>query len=55
MSYEGTSVLPANFGLHGGEPNASVLAPRVRGLLRQLLARYGVILGFLLLWQVSST
>lgn len=55
MSYEGTSVLPANFGLQGGEPNASVLAPRVRGLLRQLLARYGVILGFLLLWQVSST
>jgi sulfonate transport system permease protein len=55
MSYEGTSVLPANFGLQGGEPNPSVLAPRVRGLLRQLLARYGVILGFLLLWQVSSS
>jgi sulfonate transport system permease protein len=55
MAYDVTSVLPAGLGLQSGEPGTSVLASRVRGLLRQFLARYGVILSFLLLWQVSST
>jgi sulfonate transport system permease protein len=55
MAYDVTSVLPAGLGLQGDGPGTSVLASRVRGLLRQFLARYGVILSFLLLWQVSST
>lgn len=55
MAFDVTSVLAAGFGLQDGEPNPSILVSRVRGLLRQFLARYGVILSFLLLWQVSST
>ena len=55
MAYDVTSVLSAGLGLQGDGPGTSVLASRVRGLLRKFLARYGVILSFLLLWQVAST
>ena len=55
MAFDVTSVLPAGLGLQGDGPGTTVLASRVRGLLRQFLARYGVILSFLLLWQVAST
>ncbi|HTO29784.1 MAG TPA: ABC transporter permease [Pararhizobium sp.] len=55
MSLDVTSILPAGLGLQGGDRTPSLLASRVRGMLRQFLARYGVILSFLILWQVSST
>lgn len=55
MSYEITSALPANFGSKTPGGNAAILASRFRGVLRLLVARYGVIITFLLLWQVSST
>lgn len=55
MSLDVTSILPAGLGLQGGDRTPSLLVSRTGGVLRQLLARYGVIVSFLVLWQVSST
>lgn len=56
MSYEINQVLPRSFGrLKNSESHISTLASQVRGVLASLLPRYGLLIGFLVFWQVSST
>ncbi|MGO6905228.1 ABC transporter permease, partial [Rhizobium ruizarguesonis] len=56
MSYEINQVLPRSFGrLKSSESNISIFASQLRGVLASLLPRYGLLIGFLVFWQVSST
>ena len=56
MSYENVNApLATDFGLGRRERHASAIAPRWRALLGTILSRYGLVLGFLGLWQFSST
>ncbi|MFB2606737.1 ABC transporter permease, partial [Rhizobium phaseoli] len=55
MAYEINQVLPRSFGrLKSGESNTPTFASHVRGVLASLLPRYGLLIAFLALWQVSS-
>ncbi len=60
MSYEHVNTsLAASFGLGRADGQASTAVPAIvsrwRALLGSIVARYGVVLGFLALWQLSST
>ncbi|SDA59305.1 ABC transporter permease [Sinorhizobium sp. NFACC03] len=60
MSYEHVNTsLAASFGLGRAEGHASTAVPAIvsrwRALLGAIVARYGVVLGFLAFWQLSST
>ena len=56
MSYENVnSTLGADFRLTNRPPAAPALATRLNAFVSPFLARYGVVLGFLALWQISST
>ncbi|KNY15472.1 ABC transporter permease [Shinella sp. SUS2] len=56
MSYENVnSTLGADFRLANRPPAAPGLATRLNALLPSFLARYGLVLAFLALWQISST
>lgn len=55
MSYQNANnTLAPDLNLVGRGGPPSSLYPRVTGLLAPVLSRYGLVLGFLLLWQVSS-
>jgi ABC-type nitrate/sulfonate/bicarbonate transport system, permease component len=55
MSYENANnTLAPDLNLVGRERPLVSLYPRVAGPLTPILSRYGLVLGFLLLWQVSS-
>lgn len=54
MSYENANhTLAPDLNLVGRGPLVS-LYPRLAGLITPILSRYGLVMGFLLLWQVSS-
>ncbi|PDT04309.1 ABC transporter permease [Rhizobium chutanense] len=56
MAYEINQTLPRSFGrLKNGESTTFLLALQLRGVLASLLPRYGLLISFLVLWQVSST
>lgn len=56
MAYEINQALPRSFGrLRSSKSNSSPLASHVRGVLAAFLPRYGLLISFLVLWQVSST
>ncbi|WP_337184488.1 ABC transporter permease [Shinella sp.] len=55
MSYENVnSTLGADFRLAARSPTASARAGRLSAALSPYVARYGLVLGFLALWQISS-
>jgi sulfonate transport system permease protein len=56
MSYENVnSTLGADFRLSNRPPAAPALATQLNALVSPILARYGLVLAFLALWQISST
>ncbi|CAN7568530.1 ABC transporter permease [Pararhizobium sp. LjRoot255] len=56
MSFESvTSSLTTNFRLTSPERSGLAIASRLRVLVAPFLARYGLVAGFLILWQVSSS
>ncbi|GLR52088.1 ABC transporter permease [Shinella yambaruensis] len=56
MSYENVnSTLGADFRLASRPPAAPRVTARLNALLPSFLARYGLVLAFLALWQISST
>jgi sulfonate transport system permease protein len=56
MAYEINQALPRSFGrLKSSKSSSSPLVSHVRGVLAAFLPRYGLLISFLVLWQVSST
>ncbi|WP_411035906.1 ABC transporter permease [Shinella sp. BYT-45] len=56
MSYENVnSTLGADFRLADRPRSAPALAARLNAFLSPFIARYGLVIGFLALWQLSST
>jgi sulfonate transport system permease protein len=56
MSYENVnSTLGADFRLSNRPPATPALATQLNALVSPILARYGLVLAFLALWQISST
>lgn len=56
MPYENVnSTLGADFSLTNGPRSVPTIIARLNGFLSPLFARYGLVLAFLALWQISST